>query len=96
MTPVVLRRQAQLDIEAAALWYDDQSPGLGDHFLDEITAGLDRIAEGPRQFPVIEADVRRALIRRFPYGVYFIESPTGSTVLAVLHLRRRPGAWRAR
>ena len=89
---------AQDDIEAAALWYEQQRAGLGSRFLVELDSVLDRIGSSPLQFPLVEVPVRRALLHRFPYAVYFVaEEPGGrSVVLAVLHQHRDPDAWRSR
>jgi hypothetical protein len=70
---VVVQRQSDLDIQAAALWYEDQQPGLGMRFLSELDVVFQRIESNPKQFPQLEREVRRALLHRFPYGVYFVE-----------------------
>lgn len=71
---LVVQRQSDLDIQAAALWYEDQQAGLGIRFLDELDEVFRRIENNPKQFPQLEGEVRRALLRRFPYGVYFASS----------------------
>lgn len=91
---VVVQPQAGLDIQAAAVWYEDQQSGLAERFLDELDLVFSRIGENPRQFPMIEGGVRRALFRHFPYGVYFLAEPQAITVLAVLHLHRQPNTWK--
>src|SRR5438093_2943716 len=87
---------AELDVLAATLWYDEQRAGLGSEFLEHLTSLLERIAEAPLQFPVIEGLIRRALLRRFPFGVYFVTIDEAVTVLAVLHLHRHPDTWKPR
>jgi len=97
MTPSpIVRREAQRDIDEAALWYEGERAGLGLQFVDALDALLRRVAESPLQFPSIVADVRRALLQRFPYGVYFIRSETAVEIIAVLHLHRHPGTWKRR
>ena len=92
-----VRPEAQDDIEAAALWYEAQKAGLGERFVFEVDALIDRVRSHPLQFPVIEPPVRRGLLRRFPYAVYFVaEDQGGGTVLAVLHQYRDPDIWRDR
>lgn len=93
---LVVQPQAELDIQAAAVWYEDRRVGLGVRFLDELGLVFQRIVTNPRQFPRLEADVRRALLSHFPYGVYFIEASEAITVLAVLHLHREPNMWKSR
>lgn len=90
--------ETQDDIEAAALWYERERSGLGTHFIAELDRLFDRIGSDPVQFPVVDAPVRRALLHRFPYAVYFVSADPGghSTILAVLHQHRDPDAWRNR
>ena len=93
---LLVQRQSDLDIQAAALWYEDQRPGLGMRFLSELDEVFKRIESNPKQFPQLEGEVRRALLRHFPYGVYFVEGPDDVAVLAVLHLHREPDMWKSR
>ena len=93
---LVVPPEAELDVEQAAFWYDDQQPGLGDRFTAKLNQLLPRIAEHPFQFPEIDRDVRRGLLQRFPYAVYFTVSEEAVTVIAVLHQQRHPDTWRLR
>ncbi|MDH4083253.1 MAG: type II toxin-antitoxin system RelE/ParE family toxin [Nitrospira sp.] len=93
---LVVQPQADLDIQAAAVWYEDQRSGLGVRFLDELGLVFQRIETNPRQFSRLEGEVRRALLHHFPYGVYFIEVSEAIIVLAVLHLHRDPDVWKSR
>lgn len=93
---LVVQPQSDLDIQAAAAWYEDQRAGLGVRFLDELDLVFQRIETNPQQFPRLEGEVRRALLRHFPYGVYFIGESEAITVLAVLHLHREPDMWKSR
>jgi plasmid stabilization system protein ParE len=93
---LVVQPQSDLDIQAAAVWYEDQRSGLGSRFLDELDLVFQRIKENPRQFPPVEGVVHRALIRHFPYGVYFLAESDDIKVLAVLHLHRKPDMWKSR
>jgi plasmid stabilization system protein ParE len=70
--------------------------GLRDEFLDELSSALSRVIKDPFQFPKIKNQIRRALLRRFPYSVYF--DVTGETLelIAVLHQRRHPRTWEKR
>jgi toxin ParE1/3/4 len=96
MRRLVLRPEARLDIREAALWYDEQSPGLGDRFTEDLDVLFERILVAPLQFPEIEPPVRCALPKRFPYKVYFRLGPTTARILAVMHQSRHPDTWRSR
>ncbi len=93
MTPVELRPQAKADIAEASRWYDDQRPGLGEAFRDELDAALRSIAERPLLYPVLHRDTRRAVLRRFPYGVFYLVEAARVLVLRVLHHARDPALW---
>ena len=69
-------------------------PGL--EFLDELRATYDRIADGPLKYQLIRSGIRRALLRRFPYAVYFAVEEDILVVLAVLHASRDPAEWQRR
>ena len=97
MTPrLSLRREAQADIRSAARWYDDERRGLGTEFTRAVRASLAAIEREPRSYPVAAAEVRRALVRRFPYALYFVASSEAVVVLACLHVRRDPQSWQSR
>jgi plasmid stabilization system protein ParE len=91
-----VRPEAQTDITEAAHWYEDRESGLGLRFLREIRTSLEHISDNPLRFPIIEEDVRRALLHKFPYSIYFLNEPNAIAIIAVLHQHRRPGKWKSR
>jgi plasmid stabilization system protein ParE len=82
--------QAATDIEQAMAWYESRVPGLGERFLSALDECLSRIAANPRGYPLVYPPYRRALLHRFPYGVYFEAAPDQVFVDAVFHLVRNP------
>lgn len=93
---LIIRAEARRDIEEAVLWYESERQGLGSSFLDDLNQLLERIANTPEQFPEIDKRLRRGLMRRFPYALYFCSSPARVDILAALHLKRRSGLWKDR
>lgn len=87
---LVSEPRADLDVEAAFQWYENERPGLGVEFLDELRATYDWIVEGPLKYQEISSGIRRVLVRRFPYAVYFAIEVDVIVVLAVLHASRDP------
>ena len=87
---------ADLDVEAAFEWYENERPGLGLEFLDELRASYNRIADGPLRYEELRGGIRRALLRRFPYAVYFAIEGDIVVVVAVLHASRDPAEWQRR
>jgi len=96
MRDLLLRPQAQVDVRDAAGWYEDQKAGLGIRFLVELDHVLSRVRVKPFQFPQIDPGVRRGLLQRFPYSVYFSVGEATIEVIAVLHQHRHPDTWRNR
>jgi plasmid stabilization system protein ParE len=91
-----VRPEAQADIREAARWYETRQTGLGLRFVGEVRESLRRIADNPLRFPNVDKDVRRALLHKFPYSIYFVNEPEAAAIIAVLHQHRRPGAWKSR
>ncbi len=91
-----LRRPAQADIADAARWYEARGKGLGTEFLRAVDACLSNIRRSPESYPHVHPRVRRALLRRFPYAVFYVLSGQHLQVIACLHVRRRPGVWKSR
>lgn len=86
------------DASAAANWYGDQRSGLGDDFLDEVLDVSESIRRAPESFARPEEysgayDVRRCVLKRFPFMIVFQRDHLGMTVIAVAHARRQPVYW---
>lgn len=88
-----VRPEAQINIREAAVWYEQRETGLGQRFMGEIRQSLKSISTLPLRFPVIENGVRRLLLNRFPYAVYFLVENERVVVIAVLHQHRAPETW---
>lgn len=91
--------RAGADAQAAHDRYEEEHPGLGERFERELGQTLDRIEDFPAAHPKVVDDVRRALFRRFPYGVFYTLWPddadaTEAVVLRILHLSRHPDHWK--
>ncbi len=91
-----LRREAEEDLSAAAAWYETQRAGLGKAFLDEVLTAVERLERQPLAYPKVYKHVRRALLRRFPFAIYYLLEADVIVILGVLHGRRHPGRWRRR
>jgi plasmid stabilization system protein ParE len=93
---LVAEPRADLDVAATFDWYENEEAGLGHEFLEELRATYDRIAGGPLAYQDLRSGIRRALLRRFPYAVYFAVEGDAAVVLAVLHVGRDPAEWQRR
>ena len=72
-------------------YYNERSPGLGTEFVDEFEKRVSTIIAMPERWMIVQRDVRRALMKRFPYVIYFrILSSDTIRVTVVKHERRHP------
>ena len=93
---LVFRQQARREFDAAGDWYERERSGLGEAFLAEVDQALRKIAGNPDSFPEVLKGVRKAVVRRFPYCLYFRVRGETIIVLAVFHSARNPTVWQAR
>ena len=93
---VIFRREAEAELTQAFEWYEARSGGLGGQFLIAVDAALSRIVRDPEAYPVVHRDVRRSLMRRFPFVLYYVAESGRVTILACFHGRRDPGRWQRR
>lgn len=91
-----LRKEARADIAEAFRWYETRSAGLGFEFLRAVRVALAGIERAPERYPLALDDIRKALLPRFPYVVYFVKHTRGLSVIAVMHGRRDPRRWQSR
>jgi len=84
---------AQLELDEAVEWYNQQSLGLGLEFLDELDDSIKLILIFPEIAEKILEDIRRLMINRFPYGIIYSIDEDYIVVIAIAHLRRKPNYW---
>ena len=94
--PVVFRPQAEAELLEAGRWYEERRPCLGTSFLTAIDEVIERVGRQPLLFPPVQGEMRRALVHRFPYGLYFEIMGEQVVVIGVVHGHRDPTVWRSR
>ena len=95
--PVSFTLPARAELIDAQSWYENEVSGLGGHFRAAVGDVVQRMSANPQQFPLVYKNVRRALLRRFPYALMFvIEADTTLTVIACFHGSRDPEHWQRR
>jgi plasmid stabilization system protein ParE len=94
--PVVLRPEARAEFDDAFDWYEQQRPGLGVDFVTQVQETFDRISATPERYAQIFHDIRRVVVRRFPYSIFYKVEAQQVVVLAVFHSRRNPRIWQER
>jgi toxin ParE1/3/4 len=93
---LLIRPEAEFDLAAAYQWYEDKDVGLGEEFLRTVEVSLLGIQKDPQAHQKIYKEIRRALTRRFPYGIFYLIDNDTVSVLGVLHARRDPAVIKAR
>jgi plasmid stabilization system protein ParE len=93
---LVFRPEVREELDEAYNWYQSQQTGLGDEFLDGVDEMLNRIWKMPESYAVVYFDVRRAVVRRFPYAIYYRIVSSRVIVTAIFHSRRDPISWQTR
>jgi ParE toxin of type II toxin-antitoxin system, parDE len=93
MLAVVFRATASTQVVDARAWYDNQRQGLGAEFSRCLESAVNRVARNPLSAPVVHQDVRRVLLKRFPYSVFYMVEGDSLLVLGCMHTRRMPADW---
>lgn len=94
--PVILTAEAEADLDEAAQWYERRSAGLGADLVSRVRSTLDRVGANPELYGEVYEGLRRAPVKRFPYGVFYRVREDRVEVVAVFHDRSDPSAWQGR
>ena len=97
MTPVRFTPLARQEAIEARAWYENQACGLGRDFFSSVANTVERIQANPLHFPVLHRQIRRAMLPRFPYSLFFVlNAEHEAIVLACFHASRNPVGWKQR
>lgn len=96
MNRVNIQPEAHAEADRAATWYESQQGNLGVEFLLELDLAIERAAVNPNGYAMQFREVRRVLLRRFPYAVYFVSEAEILEVFAILHQHQDPSTWQSR
>ena len=93
---IKISEEAKLDLEDAYQWYESQINQLGSEFIRVVDKNLASIQKNPFAYPIIYNNVRRKLLPRFPYGLFYIIQENLIFVFACFHVKRDPKQWKRR
>ena len=88
--------EARAEFEGAVAWYEERERGLGLDLALEVEAAVENILAYPDAWPLVEGEIRRCLVHRFPYGILYSHEGSEILILAVMHLHRSPDYWKPR
>jgi len=93
---LIINPFAELDLQVSHEWYDLQKEGFGDEFIAEVDKTIIRIQQNPYQFSKVKKLARMAVVKRFPFGVFYIIKGNIINVFAIFHFSRNPMIWKKR
>ena len=90
------RPDASADVAEAFAWYEAMQVGLGQQFESDLDRTLQQIATMPEAGRTVHRQLRRGLLQRFPFAVYYVVEVAAVVIRGVLHTSRHPREWRRR
>ena len=88
--------EADNELAEARQWYAHQRTDLDPEFMQSIDDALSRVVARPQQYPTVYRTLRRCVVRRFPFAIFYTVSADEIEVVAVFHSRRNPRRWKSR
>ena len=88
-----IKAMREVELNDAALYYEQERSGLGMKFLDEVGRIVSSIIRNPNAGTRVRGPVRRRILRKFPYGILYSANDDGVRILAIMNLKRRPLYW---
>ena len=96
MKPFHFHPEALLEADEAAKFYEERQNGLGKRFIEALTDTINRIKRDLKLYRKIDDNIRKCRLLYFPYGVIYRDKNEFIEIIAVMHLRRKPGYWKSR
>ncbi|NIO39739.1 MAG: type II toxin-antitoxin system RelE/ParE family toxin [Burkholderiales bacterium] len=93
---VVWHVEAELELIDAARFYEGRVAGLGTDFLAAVDKAVSQIVADPHRFPIVEGEIRRCRVSRFPFSIYFRLIDNTLRILVINHHSRHPDYWKPR
>lgn len=94
--PITIDPEAREEFDESYDYYEGQRPGLGDTFAGRIQDVLDRVGQTPQMHAIVYKSIRKAVVVRFPFCIYYRIEPSVVRVIAIFHTSRNPVVWKQR
>ncbi len=85
--------EAEVDFDRSYKFYYEDSPKVADTFFKRINLGFENIKQTPKSFPIAHKDVRKYVVKKFPFVIYYRIVDTVAQVIAIFHTSRNPEIW---
>ena len=93
---LVIAPEARQDVDEAYSWYEERRTGFGEEFLGCVEACIQLICRTPELYPKVHEEYRRALVRRFPYAIFYDYFDGKVFLYSIFHTSKNPKKWRKR
>lgn len=93
---IKFRPEAEKDLEKSAKWYEEQRENLGFDFLDEVDKKCHIIQQDPLIYEEAYKNLRRVVVNRFPFNIFYFVEGKSIIIVAVIHGSRHPQKWQKR
>jgi len=93
MKPIIFLPPAEEEMLEAASYYESKAENLGRRYIFEIERSKNIIINNPELYPILKYNIRRCIVRRFPYGILYKIDPKEIVIVAIMHLNRKPDYW---
>lgn len=88
--------EALSEFEAAADYYAECQIGLETRFIDAVQRAIGHACDDPHRWRHFDGEIRRVLVRVFPYAILYAIEDDRISIIAVMHCSREPGYWKNR
>ncbi len=96
MKQITFHEDARAELAEASHFYEDRVPGLGQALIDDVEKSVREILEHPNACERVSKNLRRKVLKRFPYGLIYAVGTNHIRIMAIAHHKRRPEYWRYR
>lgn len=88
--------EAEIDLDKSYAFYHQDSPKVADTFFKQINIAFDNIRQSPKSFPIVYKSVRKYVVKKFPFVIYYQLVDKLIQIVAIFHTSRNPEIWNAR
>lgn len=93
---IELSEEAEIDFDKSYKYYYEDSPKVADTFFNIINLGFENILKNPNSFPIAHKDMRKYVLQKFPFVIYYRKVDLTIQVIAIFHNSRNPQIWNDR
>lgn len=93
MYKIEISKFAYYEIEESKEYYNLQKDGFGLDFKNDVFKALNNIASQPNLYPIIDNKIRRCLMHRFPFSIFYTIQNQTILILSIAHQHRKPNNW---